>query len=114
MDLPEYHQCDLGLRETASHAFYNSRQVHQFWGYVGELTARIVPEHLVFLGLACAGDTLSPSFTGSETNSVCHFARSGRNGGVDVSDGGSLAIQTLFSSLSGPILWASAHDKDQI
>lgn len=31
-------------------------------------------------------------------------------GGLDVADGGNLAIQTLFSSGSARILWASAQD----
>lgn len=62
-DLPDFHQCDLGLEETPSHAFYHCPQVHLFWHYVGELMTRIASEYLLSIDLAYAYDNLSPPYS---------------------------------------------------
>lgn len=47
-DMTDCHRCELGLELTAAHAFYHC----PFWDHIGELTARIDPEHLVSIDLA--------------------------------------------------------------
>lgn len=57
-DLPDCHLCDLGLEEIALHAFYHCPQVHRFWDYVGELTARFTPDQLVSINLTYICDNV--------------------------------------------------------
>lgn len=57
------HRCDLGLEENSSHAFYYCPPVRFFWDYVGELSARIAPEKIVFNDLAYSYDNVSPPYS---------------------------------------------------
>lgn len=46
-------------------------------------------------------------------NGVSYVPMHGKNGSMDVANGGNVAIPTLFASRSGRIVWASAQDEDQ-
>ena len=61
---PNCHRCDLDSEETASHAFYHCPQVSPFWEFVGELTARIVPDKIVPMVPAFVLSNVSPPFSG--------------------------------------------------
>ncbi|CAE1322429.1 unnamed protein product [Acanthosepion pharaonis] len=63
-DLQNCNRCELGLEETASHAFYHCPRVHPLWDIVSELTARIASEKLVPIDRAYASDNGSPGTLG--------------------------------------------------
>lgn len=77
--MPDCHRCDRGLEERAGHAFFHCPLVRPFSDHVGEMTARMDPEHLVSIDLAyvCdnvllhwSGDTVGVSDAASLTRMV--------------------------------------------
>lgn len=50
-DMSDCQRCEHGLKETSEHTFFYCPLVRSFWDQVGELTARIEPEHHVSIDL---------------------------------------------------------------
>lgn len=96
-NLPNCHQCDFGLEETALHTYY-CHQMCPFWNYVSKVMTHIDSEQYISINLSYVCDNVPPLFSGVEMDCVSDIDSHSKNGGMDVADEGNIAIQTLFSS----------------